>query len=109
MQATYNLNHGDLLSAFTTIRRVSGSDLVAWPEQLGATYGVTQAAFDVLVNTMRSEGEAYFADVEGTNFDDYVGLRRLQRTDDKVDWSETSYGSHVDALRKKKLLELRLI
>jgi hypothetical protein len=107
LEVRYQSDYSDLIRAVAGIRSAKGGDLLRWPDKRAETYGKTVALFDGLVEQMRREGQAYFADSTETSFDDYVGLCKLSLKGVAIDW-DGDYERHVNPLKRLKLLELRL-
>jgi glutathione S-transferase len=108
LEVAYQAQHRDLMRAWTSIRMALRKDPRAWPQQRAETYGETKASFDRLVAEMRSEGEEYFAGETETTLDVYVALCGMELDGRPVDWDSPEYERHVNSLKRKKLLELRL-
>jgi hypothetical protein len=105
----YQQDHQDLVRAATSLRRVKGSGLPSWPQQLQATYATTEMQFADLVAQMKQEGADFFAGVTGTRFEDYIHLLREQAEGRPIDWQDEAHRIHMNNLQSKKLLELRLV
>ena len=105
----YQQENQDLIRAASSIRRVLGQQIPAWPDQTGETYAATEAKFSTLVTELRSDGEAFFKDLNGTRFDDYVHLLKAQAEKQSIDWQDDTHKVHMNNLQSKKLLELRLV
>jgi hypothetical protein len=109
MEERYQKAYEDLTRAHARICKVQGKAFPIWPAQIGSSYGRTEDRFKEHVDMMRKEGEAFFADVTGTKFDDYVNLLKMQEEGERIDWQSSALRVHMENLARKKLLELRLV
>jgi len=108
LEIKYQSENSALVRAWAGVRLANGQESKSWPRQCAVTFGKTRQQFEDLVATMRTEGNAYFADVTGTTFDDYIGLCQKELSGQKIDWDASEYDTHIRNLKKKKLLELKL-
>lgn len=108
LQTRYQQDQGGVLSAITRINAVQGRDAPFWPQKLEATYGVSRAAFDGLVDTMQREGQRCFKDGGDTTFEVFVRYCEQDMKGKPIDWDAPENQRHVQALRERKLLQLRL-
>lgn len=97
------------LSAIARIRVVSEKQPLMLPEKRETTYGKTVTAFEKITQEMLEEGKAFFADEKETTFDIFVGFCKMDQDNKPIDWNSSEFERHVDALRRKKLLILRLV
>ena len=109
MEERYQKAYADLTRAHTRICNMQGKEFPLWPSQLGSSYVKTESRFKEHVDMMRKEGEAFFSDVAGTKFDDYVSLLKMQEEGEPIDWHSSALRVHMENLARKKLLELRLV
>ena len=107
LEVRYQSEHSALIRAVAGIRSAKGGDPLRWPDKRAETYGKTEALFQNLVEQMRKEGHAYFAESSDTKFDDYVGLCVLSLKGTSIDW-DGEFERHVNPLKRLKLLELKL-
>ena len=108
MRAKYKGEHAPLLSAVGRIRNVLNKPQPMFPDTLGNTYAETAADFAACVTALEQEGTDFFADCDGTTFQDYKTLCKLVLNDTPADLYSPEYATHVDNLKSKKLVELRL-
>ena len=106
---SYQQEHQGLIRAVSSIRRVQGRQIPAWPDQMANTYAATEAKFTALVEEMRADGNDFFKGLTGTRFDDYVHLLKAQAEGRPIDWQDEANIVHMDNLQSRKLLELRLV
>jgi len=107
LEVAYQSKYAALIKATAGIRSVRDADPLRWPDVKADTFGATKALFDAMVQQMQSEGELFFADVQGTNFQDYQGLCKQALAGKAIDW-DGEYERHVNPLKRLKLLELKL-
>lgn len=101
--------HAAKLKAFASIRKVLGKTPPTVPDNKESTWGKTMALFANLIIQAEKEGEAFFADVGDTNFEDYIGFCEIELSGKHIDWHAQENSSHREALIEKKLLTLKLI
>lgn len=106
--AQYQTRYGGRLNALYRIRRVQGKPAPNWPDHLEATWTETVEAFDAVVNTIATEGSAFFAGEQETTFDVFVSLCEMDLGKRPIDWSAPENERHSQVLMKKKLLRLEL-
>lgn len=109
LQEQFQSKYQDELSAFTRIQMAQDQPKPQWPERRAETYGKTLKLFEALTEQIEKEGKAFFEDSDGTRFEDFVGLCRLQNQNQWIDWSLPEFNRHVQTLMDKKLLQLKLI
>jgi hypothetical protein len=107
--ARYQDLHRARLNALYRVRHVQGRPVPNWPDSLTATWGKTVEAFDALVHTIASEGEAFFAGEAETTFDVFVGYCEMDFDRRPVDWNAPENECHVQVLMRKRLLRLELV
>lgn len=105
----YTRKYGSRLIASTKIRSTQNMSPLSWPDQKENTYGKTSANFDALVAKIDKEGAEFFAGSADTTFDTLVGLCQMELDKKVIDWDGSEFKRHIDMLRGKKLLTLRLI
>jgi hypothetical protein len=108
LEVLYQSKHRDLMRAWTGIRLAQNLEPKSWPQEKGETYGKTQEKFDQMVEEMQRDGEKYFGSESQTTFGVYVGLCRMELDKQLIDWDSFEYERHVNFLKRKKLLELKM-
>jgi hypothetical protein len=108
LEVVYQSKYRDLMRAWTGIRLAQSQEPKSWPQDKAETYGKTQDKFDQLVEQMRRDGEKFFGSEPQTTFEVYVALCRMELDKQPIDWDSSEYERHVNVLKRKKLLELKL-
>jgi hypothetical protein len=109
IEAKYQSLHKARLNALYRIRKVQGKDVPRWPVRLEATWDRTIAAFDAVVAAINAEGTAWFAGEAHTTFEVFAAFCAMELQNRPIDWFAPENDRHVEALKRKRLIHLRLV